>query len=71
VERPAPVDNCQEAALAVLELLEPLLDELLLDSVDFAGAGSFLLESDLLESDFDESLELDSLLVEVARLSLR
>ena len=59
--------GCQEAALAVVELLEVLLEEPLLESVDFAaGADSLLPESDL-----DESLELDSLLVVVERLSLR
>lgn len=63
VHSPLCVDRCQEAALAVVELLDVLLPE----SVDFAAGADSLLP----ESDFDESLELDSLLVVVERLSLR
>lgn len=63
VHSPLCVDSCQEAALAVVELLDVLLPE----SVDFAAGADSLLP----ESDFDESLELDSLLVVVERLSLR
>jgi hypothetical protein len=64
------VEKRQEACLAVLELLpdELSLDELLLESDDLAVV---VVDSFLPESDFDESLELDSLLVEVDRLSLR
>jgi hypothetical protein len=56
--------------LAVLELLpdELLLEELLLESDDLVVV---VVDSFLPESDFDESVELDSLLVEVERLSLR
>lgn len=67
VHSPLCVDRCQEAALAVVELLDVLLDELLPESGDFAAGADSLLP----ESDFDESLELDSLLVVVERLSLR
>lgn len=67
----------QEAALAADELLEELLVEellLLLLESDFAVEAdlSLLPESELPESDFDESLELlASLVVDADRLSLR
>jgi hypothetical protein len=62
------VDSSQDAALAGVELVDVLLlDELLLESAGFL----VVVDSLLPESDFDESLELDSLLVEVERLSLR
>jgi hypothetical protein len=59
----------QEACFAALELL---LDELLLEELlESDDVVVVVVDSFLPESDFDESLELDSLLVEVDRLSLR
>lgn len=60
----------QDAALAVVELLDVLLGEPVLESDGFVVV-VVVVESLLGESDFAESLEPDSLLVDVERLSLR
>lgn len=64
----------QDAALAVVELLDVLLGEPVPESDGFVVVvvvESLLPESDFAESDFAESPEPDSLLVDVERLSLR
>jgi hypothetical protein len=65
------VQEYQDAALAVVELLDVLLGEPVPESDGFVVVVVVVVESLLSESDFAESLEPDSLLVDVERLSLR